>query len=144
MNLRRWPAAATAFLLVTAARPARAQADSTHKPAPPAESTYAPAQAARGESVFRRVCAECHVQSLFEGAAFRRSWAGRPAYDLFELIRTTMPQDNPGRLRRQEYADVVTYFLKLSGARPDTIELAADVDALRRVSFPPLPDRRGQ
>jgi hypothetical protein len=34
------------------------------------------------------------------GADFRTKWAGQPLFTLFEQIRTTMPDGNPGRCRR--------------------------------------------
>ena len=128
------------MLLVVAARPARAQTDSASAPAAP--TGYAEAQATRGEDVFRRVCAQCHVASQFTGEHFHRAWAGRPAFELFELIRTRMPEDNPGRLRRREYADLVAYLMKMNGAPPGAAELAPDPDSLRLVRFPTTPAPR--
>ena len=142
MPHRSWPVGAVTLLLATAAGPARAQTDSTRPPAPSAPTGYAEAQASRGEEVFRRVCAQCHVASQFTGDHFHRAWTGRPAYELFELIRTRMPEDNPGRLRRREYADVVAYLFKLNGAPPGAAELVPDPDSLRLVRFPTAPDPR--
>lgn len=96
---------------------------------------YSDSQAMRGASVFRRVCSACHVTTQFSGATFRGAWSGRNAFELFELIRTTMPQDNPGRLRRQEYADVVAYVFRLNGMPPGTRDLPTDSDSLRAISF---------
>jgi mono/diheme cytochrome c family protein len=120
------------------AAPRRAAAQTT---TPAADSggrmgAFTAEQAARGEQVFRTVCAGCHVASQFANAPFRRAWAGRQARELFEVIRTTMPQDNPGRLRRAQYADVVAYVLHLNGAVPGNAELPPDSVALARVVFP--------
>ncbi len=125
-----------AVVLPVGARALRAQAEPT-MPAP-----YTAAQADRGEAVFRRICAQCHVASQFTGAPFKGSWGGRPVYDLYELIRTTMPQDNPGRLRRQEYVDVITYFLRMNHTAPGDQELVAEPDSLRRVVVPATPNSR--
>lgn len=100
------------------------------------------AQADRGDAVFRRVCAQCHVVSQFSAEAFRGAWRGRSAWEIFELIRTTMPQDNPGRLRRQEYADLVAYLFRLNGVPAGDTELAPDTAALRRVLFNPVNQSR--
>lgn len=129
-----------AILCLPAARALRAQDAAAAPPAPP--SAYSAEQAARGENVFRRICAQCHVVTQFSGDPFHRAWAGRPAFELFELIRTRMPEDNPGRLRRQEYADVVSYLLKLNGAPPGAAELVPDADSLRQVRFPTAPEPR--
>ncbi len=127
-------------LACAAGRPAAAQTDSAA--APPAASAYTTDQAARGRDVFRRVCGNCHVASLFTGPAFRRAWAGRAAFELFEQIRTTMPVDNPGRLPRQEYADVVAYLFSLNGVPAGPVELGTEPEALRRVLIQPAADPR--
>ncbi len=129
-----------AILCLPAARALRAQDSAAAAPA--SRSAYSAEQAVRGEDVFRRICAQCHVVGQFAGDPFHSAWAGRPAFELFELIRTRMPEDNPGRLRRQEYADVVSYLLKLNGAPPGAAELAPDADSLRLVHFPTAPDPR--
>ena len=137
-----WPACLVALLGSCAAATARAQQDSGTAPRVRVEGVYTAAQAERGQVTFRRICAQCHVVGQFSGRSFRRAWAGRPTYELFELIRTTMPQDKPGTLGRQDYTDVVAYFLSLSGAPAGPAELAAEPDTLRRVLFPPAPPPR--
>jgi mono/diheme cytochrome c family protein len=103
-------------------------------------ATYTDSQAVRGSQVFRRVCSNCHVSSFFSAAAFRSSWSGRAAGELFDLIRSTMPQDNPGQLRRQEYADVLAYIFRLNGVPPGEAELPTDSESLHAITFdPPRP-----
>lgn len=133
-----------ALVLLSALGPgapvAAAQTDSAPAAARSAtDGVYASAQAARGEAEFKRTCAGCHVPSQFSGAAFARSWSGRSVYELFSLIRTTMPFDNPGQLSREAYADVVSYLLQLNGYPAGERELPADEGALRRVKFEPPP-----
>ncbi len=143
MEYRRLFALA-ALTAVTAAHPLVAQTDSGPSPRPGAgaEGGYSEAQAARGQAVFRQVCASCHVTGQFTTPSFRQGWAGRSAAEMFEQIRTTMPQDNPGRLRRQEYADVLAYVFKLNGVPAGPVELATDAEGLARVRFqPPNPSR---
>ena len=127
-----------AILLVlspcAAPRLARAQ-DSTAAP-------YTTDQADRGQAVFRRICAQCHVVQQFSGPPFKAAWGGRPAFELFEQIRTTMPNDNPGSLPRQQYADVIAYMLKLNGVTAGAAELPVDPDLLRRVLITPATDPR--
>jgi mono/diheme cytochrome c family protein len=138
---------ASALLLLVAAmqpiagrRPLLAQGGRAAAASPGGAHTAA--QAARGEAVFRRVCAQCHVASQFTTDAFRASWRGRDAWELFELIRTTMPQDTPGRLRRQEYADLVAWVFQANGMPPGESELAPDSAALRRALFTPAATAR--
>ena len=110
-----------ALLLCGSAREGLAQADSA-----------AVAQAERGQAAFRSVCANCHATSQFTGAAFAKKWVGRTALEMFEQLRTTMPQDNPGGLPREQYLAVVAYVLKLNGATGGDAALADDAEQLRK------------
>jgi mono/diheme cytochrome c family protein len=121
-----------ALLHVVGARGASAQNVST--PAPPsARGVYTEAQAARGEATYRANCTSCHATSAYAGDAFVRAWEGRTAFDLFELIRTTMPNDNPGRLSREQYADIVAYMFKLNRLPPGDTPLPSDDEGLKQV-----------
>jgi S-disulfanyl-L-cysteine oxidoreductase SoxD len=96
---------------------------------------YTEAQARRGEGVFRKVCGECHETTEYVGPAFQKVWTGQTAFDLFELIRTTMPNDNPGRLKRQEYVDIVAYFFSLNAYPAGKSALPNTDDGLRQVKI---------
>ncbi len=81
------------------------------------------------------MCAECHTSGQFRGAAFQASWSGRSVASLFELLRTTMPNDDPGRLTRDEYAAVIAYLLQLNGYPAGERSLPVDAAALERIRF---------
>jgi hypothetical protein len=49
-------------------------------------------------------------------------------------VRTTMPEDNPGSLMRQEYVDIVAYILKTNGV-PFTGDLPMDTDGLKMITI---------
>jgi mono/diheme cytochrome c family protein len=100
---------------------------------------YTEAQARRGRDTYQRHCTECHVSAAITGVVFQRAWSGRTLFDYYELIRTTMPNDNPGKLSRGQYADVVAYLLKLSGMPPGNDPVPSDAAALRtiRIESPP-------
>jgi S-disulfanyl-L-cysteine oxidoreductase SoxD len=97
-------------------------------------------QAGRGQAVFQRVCAACHATVQFTSPGFRSGWNGRTVFELYEQIRTTMPQDNPGRLRREQYADITAYLLKLNGQPP--AELTTDSTALSSIQIQLATDSR--
>ncbi len=97
------------------------------------DGVYTKAQAKRGEQVFAANCAVCHQPEQFVGAAFMSGWEGQPLFALFDTVRETMPQDNPGSLRREEYADLITYVLQLNGMPEGEQELAATDEALKQV-----------
>ncbi|MFN5582622.1 c-type cytochrome [Gemmatimonas sp.] len=92
---------------------------------------YTDSQATAGQAVWTKACAECHETKDVTGADFRTKWAGQPLFTLYEQIRTTMPDGNPGALPREEYTAALAYILKLNGlvagARPlgsDSLTLA--------------------
>ena len=59
------------------------------------------------------------------GPTFAARWGdGQHSIDdLFYIVRTLMPNDEPGKLTRQEYIDIVGYLLRANGWVPDEQEL---------------------
>ncbi|HEY5062018.1 MAG TPA: cytochrome c [Gemmatimonadaceae bacterium] len=97
---------------------------------PPA--SFLPSQAARGEKVYGETCAMCHQASQHVGQAFVDNWNDRRVYDFYALVRATMPLDNPGGLKDQQYLDVIAYLLQANHqASPHADSLSADTVALR-------------
>jgi mono/diheme cytochrome c family protein len=129
-----------AALLAFGALPLSGQAAG---PAPPQRSAsdgvFTEGQAQRGEMVFRQVCAACHGLGDFSGEAWLKRWP--TAGGLFDVISSTMPQDNPGGLTPQQYSDVIAFFLKSNGFRAGPEELPREAAALGRVQIPPRPPR---
>ena len=78
---------------------------------------YTVEQARRGEQVYRDVCSTCHLPDWFS-QSFLQSWSGNTVAALFELIRTTMPEDRPGALKRQQYVDMLAYIFELNKLLP--------------------------
>ena len=100
---------------------------------------YTEEQATAGAALFGRVCVECHEKKDVTSADFRAKWTGRPILDLYELIRTTMPDSNPGALSRDEYAGALAYILKLNGLPSGATAVMPDSAAMRNATleFPP-------
>jgi mono/diheme cytochrome c family protein len=101
------------------------------------EGIYTRAQATRGQKIYAARCASCHPVETFTEPLFLATWKGQTAHALFTSIRTTMPQEAPGGLRRQEYADVLAYMLQLNKLPPGDEELATTDDALRKILIEP-------
>lgn len=101
------------------------------------QGAYTTNQARSGAVVFKQVCVDCHAPARFRDSTFLTGWKGRSVRDLFEFIRTQMPQDNPGGLRRTEYADVLAYIFELNGLPPGDSSLPSDDTALRRIRIGP-------
>ncbi len=102
---------------------------------------YSDSQATAGQAVWTKTCSECHESKDVTGADFRTKWAGQPVFTLFEQIRTTMPDGNPGSLPREDYAAAMAYILKLNGLPAGATPLAADSVALAGIKLvlPPPP-----
>jgi len=108
---------------------------STPGPSSPVSAFYTVDQAARGESVFRRVCAVCHGRTEFTGPIFELTWMAEPVGSLFQHISAAMPQDRPGSLSGAEYTDIIAYVLQLNGRAAGDRELPADVELLSRMTW---------
>lgn len=95
---------------------------------------YSEAQAKRGEAIFNATCSACHVASDYSGDAFRSHFVGGTAFDMYNTIRSSMPQDSPGSLTDAQYADVVAFMLKLNGLPSRSRDLPAVDDSLKLIT----------
>ena len=68
---------------------------------------------------------------LFATASTVARW-GRQLFD-GHVISDSMPEDNPGSLKKEEYADVIAYLLKLNNFPAGADELPSDKDALSAI-----------
>lgn len=109
------------------------------------DGVYTEAQAAQGAQGYMENCAACHGSSLggngeapaLVGAEFISDWAGLTLGDLFDRIRTTMPQDNPGKLSRTQYAQILAFILKSNGYPAGQKELDQRTEFLKAIGFVP-------
>ena len=107
------------------------------------DGVYTDDQAKRGQPLYSRHCASCHGEQLTGGedsppltcGAFLANWNGLTMGDLFERIRVSMPQDRPGRLSRQQNADILAYVLSVNQFPPGKTELAIDTERLKQIRF---------
>jgi len=126
-----------ALILLAAAGHARAQTVSVW------DGIYTDAQAARGDIGFAAHCANCHGASLggtgeapaLAGPQFLSDFDGLTLGDLFDRIRTTMPQDNPGSLTRDQYADILAFILKANAVPSGAKELDRRSEYLKAIGF---------
>jgi S-disulfanyl-L-cysteine oxidoreductase SoxD len=136
--------ASTLALCAAAAVPAAAQ--QSGPPAAAARSTlsgvFTTQQAARGETIFRNTCGNCHTTSEFSGTGFQNKWAGGSIFSLVEQVRSNMPLDNPGGLSPAEYAAVLAYVLKLNSYPAGEADLPTDDAALRQIRFEKHPPKQ--
>ncbi len=65
------------------------------------------------------------------GEPFLGPWDGESLGEMMALVQETMPQDNPGGLSEQDYADVIAYVLQVNefpaGDDELTVESVEDI-----------------
>jgi len=109
------------------------------------DGVYTEEQRQRGERTYSDSCATCHAPDLtgsqvvpaLVGADFLTKYSGSTVSDLFDRIRTTMPQDGPGSLSPAQYADVVALMLNKNNFPGGTTDLPADLDELKTIRIEP-------
>src|SRR5918996_2476989 len=83
------------------------------------DGVYSEEQAKRGEPLYQEKCAACHGPDMtggemapgLTGGDFTANWNDLSLGDLFERMRISMPQNNPGSLSRAQNADVLAFIL---------------------------------
>ena len=99
-----------------------------------ATGAFTSEQATRGERAFISECGGCHTPDQFVGE-FLTAWNGKTASDLLEMIRSKMPQDQPGSLPRQQYADILAFLFEKNGLPTGKDELPAAQSDLERIAI---------
>jgi mono/diheme cytochrome c family protein len=94
---------------------------------------YSAAQAERGQALFKSRCASCHTPGYFTDDNFYTNFAGKPLWELFDVISDSMPEDDPGSLKKEQYADVIAYLLQVNKFPAGETELPIDKDALSAI-----------
>jgi mono/diheme cytochrome c family protein len=100
-----------------------------------ANAFYTNQQASRGDGLFRDNCVACHSSSEFSGASFERRWRNRAVGDIYEFVLYAMPDDNPGGLPEQTYADIVAYMLQMNDFPAGDSELPMSLDMLMQMKM---------
>ena len=103
------------------------------------DGVFTPSQASRGRQQFQVECTSCHSVGEHTGRQFGTRWQGTTMGDLFDLVSTTMPEGDPGRLKPEEYASILAFFLSESGYKEGEKELPSDLEPLNKIRIEPLP-----
>jgi len=122
----------TTVVLALAPRATAAQANQTGPTRSVRDGVYTEEQADRGAKVHEESCAACHMQDWFTETLLQ-SWAGATVDMLYDLLRTTMPEDRPGGLRPQQYADMLAYIFQLNRLPSGEEELQASNQELQKI-----------
>ena len=106
------------------------------------DGVYAEAQAGRGAGVFSEKCAKCHATDLGGGDApaligreFAMDWDGLTLAQLFDRVFTSMPQDAPRSLSREETTAVLAYILQKNSFPAGQADLSDQMDALKQIQY---------
>jgi cytochrome c len=107
------------------------------------DGVYTEEQAKRGEPIYQKECGVCHGPQLtggesappLSGGVFLANWNGLTMADLFDRIRKTMPQTAPGKLTRQQNADVLAFMLSINKFPAGKTELYKQSEMLKEIRF---------
>jgi mono/diheme cytochrome c family protein len=103
------------------------------------DGVYTEGQAKRG-ALRSGFCVGCHGDGFvggpapeLAGDAFASKWNGRTVGDLFDLVRRTMPDDDPGSLSKEQYADLIAYILAVNKYPTGSSELGTETEPLQQI-----------
>jgi len=126
------------FALVGSSLTLRAQAGKTVL-----DGVYTGEQATRGQAIYKDRCSPCHGATLggdlappLAGDDFIADWDKQPLSDLVIKIQNTMPANDPGKLTRQQTADIVAYLLQVGKFPAGRADLGADEAVLKQITWP--------
>jgi hypothetical protein len=94
---------------------------------------FSTAQAERGRQSYGESCSECHSLSDFRGTDFEWKWRRRTAWDFYQEMAQSMPEDKPGKLSTGTYTDIVAYVLSLNSYEIGSKDLTATEEAMAAI-----------
>lgn len=131
-HIRFWSATAVLSSLLAAGVAAAAE-----DPRSIVDRVYSVAQAERGEARFKVSCSSCHTPGSFAGGSFAERWNGQTMAEAFDFVSNAMPENDPGGLKKQEYADVLAFILSVNGYPVGNDELPPDPVELKKLAIVP-------
>lgn len=107
------------------------------------DGIYTVEQAQRGDQLYAEHCATCHGPDLsggemapgLTGGDFAANWNDLNLGQLFDRIKMSMPQNNPGSLNRQQVADIIAFVMSKSNFPAGTSELSTQAEELTAIKF---------
>ncbi len=102
-------------------------------------------QAATGKAKFCQNCQRCHAGDLtgnspfppITGERFFGRWGGRTVNDLYNFVSSRMPFDRPGQLDKQDYVDIIAFWLSFHGYTPGNEALTNDPERMKQIVIQP-------
>ena len=107
------------------------------------DGVFTEAQAKRGDPMYTQYCSSCHGPDLgggemapgLVGSDFASNWNDLSLGQLFDRMRISMPQNNPGSLSRQQNADILAFVLYKGSAPAGTAELPTQSEVLNTIKY---------
>ena len=106
------------------------------------DGVYTTVQADQGKTLYDEQCESCHgtmasvtpdLAPLLNDYVFQTTWKDRSLAELFERIRDTMPQDEPGTLSPEQLVDLIAYILSANQLPPGEEALPQDSETLMHI-----------
>jgi hypothetical protein len=94
------------------------------------DGVYTGEQAKRGAALYGSESAP-----PLTGGEFFSNWNGLTVGDLFERIRVSMPAGNPGKLSREQDADILAFMLTMNQFPEGKAELDHRTEVLKEIRF---------
>lgn len=85
---------------------------------------YTKSQAKSGKALYEQHCQMCHDNKYFRPVLKR--WHGQSVAVLFDVMASSMPENNPGGLMDDEYLDIMAYIFSRSRYPDADAELTRD------------------
>jgi hypothetical protein len=78
-------------------------------------------QAKSGKRLYKKYCKSCHEGDYFGPVLL--AWQGEQLASFFDVMKSAMPENDPGSLAQEQYTDLLAYILKISGYPQDIRKL---------------------
>jgi S-disulfanyl-L-cysteine oxidoreductase SoxD len=106
------------------------------------DGIYSEAQAAKGEAIYNDKCMKCHGADGTGGDApdlvgggFAADWDGLTVAQLFDRTRSSMPQDNPQSLSRDDTAAILAYLFKKNGFPAGPADMSSAGEMVGQIKY---------
>ncbi|VXC92847.1 Cytochrome c, class I [Burkholderia sp. 8Y] len=97
--------------------------------------SFEQAQTSHGKTLYGNSCAKCHGAQLqgvtapaLQGPSFAPvANSHLTVGGIFTYMATNMPADRPGKMKDQDYADIMAFLLMSNGYKPGPTKMTADI-----------------
>jgi mono/diheme cytochrome c family protein len=106
------------------------------------DGIYSEAQASKGEAIYNDKCAKCHGADAtggdapeLTGGGFAADWDGLTIAQLFDRTRSSMPQDNPQSLSRDDTASILAYLFRKNGFPAGATDMSSAGEVVGQIKY---------